>query len=800
MQSYGLNPQILKPTRVVGNAAAIIDNIFSNNYYRSVYSGNIITDFSDHFSQFVSVPNKKIDYKKLNHYKRDYTNFSEASFRDDVSIQRFNNSLNDVNDQFKDFYLRLEGCVERHAPLKKLSTKELKLEQKPWITPDLKKMIRIRNKLFNRKKRQKNNVNINRLYNMFRNRVVRESKKAKKNYYNKYFEENSRDIKKQWDGIRSIINLNKSKISTISEIKKDNQHIHDPKVIAEELNEFFSKIGPKTEKDLSKNPIIKPEKYLGERNQFDFLIAHVSNEEVLDIIKDLEMKSTGPNSIPIKLLKLIPDLILVPLCRIINNSFQTGTFPDPLKISKVIPIHKEGPTDDVNNYRPISLLSIFDKIIEKAMHKRLYSFLEQHNILYKNQFGFRKNNSTTYALIDLTEQIKESIDNKKYCSGVFIDIRKAFDTVNHDILLKKLEHCGVRGSGLKWFQSYLSNRWQYVEINGVSSTLKKLTCGVPQGSCLGPLLFLIYINDLPNSSKLKFHLFADDTHIYHESSSLKKLETEMNKELKKISTWLIVNRLSLNVKKTNFVVFHPFNKPIKKKITLKFHRKTIKEVKHIKYLGVIVDSSLSWKEHISKILKTISKYCGILYKIRPFVNINILKMLYNSLIYSRLTYGAEVWTLSTKTLLNSIFIMQKKLVRIMTFNNKRDDNFQYPHSDPLFKQLNILKIHDIQKLCLTKFVYKYFDRTVPNNFQNWFKLTSQVHHYNTRTNFNLETMTNTKQLYIPFRRTSRYGFNQIRVQASKLWNDLPDDIKQKGTLHQFCCVLKKSLINNYSPV
>ena len=633
---------------------------------------------------------------------------------------------------------------------------------------------------------------------MFRNRVARECKKAKKNYYNKYFEENSRDIKKQWDGIRSIINSNKNKLSTISEIKKNNQHIHDPKLIAEELNNFFSEIGPNTEKNLPKNPVIQPEKYLGERNQFDFLIAHVSNEEVLDIIKDLESKSTGPNSIPIKLLKMIPDLILVPLCRIINNSFKSGIFPDPLKISKVIPIHKEGPTDDINNYRPISLLSIFDKIIEKAMHKRLYSFLEQHNILYKNQFGFRKNNSTTYALIDLTEQIKNSLDSKKHCSGVFIDIRKAFDTVNHSILLSKLKHYGIRGSGLKWFKSYLENRWQYVEINGMSSTLKKLTSGVPQGSCLGPLLFLIYINDLPNSSKLmKFHLFADDTHIYHESSSLKKLELDMNKELKKINTWLIVNRLSLNVKKTNFVVFHPFNKPIKKRITLKFHRKAIKEVQHIKYLGVILDSTLSWKQHVIKISKSISKFCGILYKIRPFVNINILKMLYNSLIYSRLNYGAEVWTLTTKTLLNSILIIQKKLVRIMTFNNKRDENFKYPQSNPIFKQLSILKIHDIKKLCLTKFVYKYFDRNVPNNFHNWFNLISQVHHYNTRSNFNLESSTNTNKIYVPFRRTSRYGLNQIKVQASKFWNDLPDPIKEKRTLHQFSLELKKFLINNY---
>ena len=244
MHSYGLTPQILQPTRVSGASATIIDNIFSNNYYHSVFSGNIITDFSDHFSQFVSIPNKKINYKKVNHIKRDYSNFSEASFRDDVSIQSFNNNLTDVNDQFKDFYLRLEGCVNRHAPLKKQSAKEIKLEQKPWITQDLRKMIRIRNKLFNRKKRQKYNFNTSRLYNLFRNRVVRECKKAKKEYYNSYFEEHRSDVKKQWDGIRSIINMNKNKLTTISELKIDNKHIHDPKIIAEELNEFFSNIGP----------------------------------------------------------------------------------------------------------------------------------------------------------------------------------------------------------------------------------------------------------------------------------------------------------------------------------------------------------------------------------------------------------------------------------------------------------------------------------------------------------------------------------------------------------------------------
>ena len=230
----------------------------------------------------------------------------------------------------------------------------------------------------------------------------------------------------------------------------------------------------------------------------------------------------------------------------------------------------------MNNFRPISLISVFDKIIEKIIHSRLYNFLELHNILYENQFGLRKDNSTIYALMQITERVKESIDNGKFGCGIFIDLRKAFGTVNHDILLLKLEHYGVRDNMLNWFKSYLSNRKQYVYLNGVSSDIKEISCGVPQGSVLGPLLFLLYINDLPNISKiLDFYLFADDTNIYYESESLDKLEKKVNKELRKL------NRLSLNISKTNFVIFHPFNKPLKHQITLKIQKKVKRTIYNI---------------------------------------------------------------------------------------------------------------------------------------------------------------------------------------------------------------------------
>ena len=443
LTSYGLFPMILLPTRVTKDSATIVDNIFTNNLNNPLTSGNIITDISDNYSQFLLVENQKIDNKNITIYKRDYSTFSENSFRDDVSIQNFNDQLDDVDDQFQDFYLKLQGCVDRHAPLKKLTPREIKLEQKPWISKELIKMIKIKNKLFNRKKRQPNNDNIKILYNIFRNRVNREIIKSKKNYYTILLENNN-NSRKIWEGFKSIINTKNTKRSNITQLKVNERIINNPKEIAESINDFFVNIGPNTENNIPHNPFIQPENFLKNRNIINFKFATTSNEEVLEIITNLENKSPGPHSIPVNLLKIIADLIITPLIKIISNSLTTGVFPDALKISKVIPIHKGNSSEELNNYRPISLLSIFDKIIEKIVHKRLYAFLEQNKILYKNQFGFRKNNSTTFALLQITEKIKETIDNRKYGCGIFIDLRKAFDTVNHKILLKKLEYYGIR--------------------------------------------------------------------------------------------------------------------------------------------------------------------------------------------------------------------------------------------------------------------------------------------------------------------------------------------------------------------
>ena len=229
--------------------------------------------------------------------------------------------------------------------------------------------------------------------------------------------------------------------------------------------------------------------------------------------------------------------------------------PDILKISRITPVDKGGETTDPSNYRPISTLYSFAQIFEKLVYSQVLNYLEKHNILNKFQFGFRKGRSTEYAIVELTDNLKKAIDQNLYTCGVFLDFSKAFDTVNHQILLKKLEAYGIRGTPLNWFNSYLSDRQQYVTLNERKSLKQTMVCGIPQGSSLGPLLFLIYINDISNcSDKVSFRIFADDTNIFASSKSINDLEKLMNEELMKVKKWCDLNKLSINIKKTNYMI------------------------------------------------------------------------------------------------------------------------------------------------------------------------------------------------------------------------------------------------------
>ena len=335
-----------------------------------------------------------------------------------------------------------------------------------------------------------------------------------------------------------------------------------------------------------------------------FFISPTDHLEIEDLILNLKIdKSEGPNGIPTKILHLLKNDISHLLADLFNCSFSTGIFPSILKTGKVIPIHKKLSKQICSNYRPITILSNLDKILEKLMHKRLYTFFEDNNVVYSLQFGFRKNFSTTLALLSLTEEIQQEIDKGKLGCGIFIDFQKAFDTIDHSILLKKLNHYGVRGTSNKWFQSFLTGRKQFVSINGFNSDLLDISCGVPQGSVLGPLLFLIYINDLYSSVKFcKVHHFTDDTNLTYFGDSVEKINKSVNIDLKLLVHWLNANKIALNVSKTELVFFKTNRKKINSDIKIKLNGKKIYPTTSVRYLGVKIDSNLNWKEHWNHVL------------------------------------------------------------------------------------------------------------------------------------------------------------------------------------------------------
>ena len=442
--------------------------------------------------------------------------------------------------------------------------------------------------------------------------------------------------------------------------------------------------------------------FLNADTNYSMYFKPITEQEVKKFCNEIRTSAIGFDGLSPLILKRSIDIISKPLTYLVNLSFKTGVFPEDLKIAKVIAIHKSGDKDDIKNKRPISILNVISKIFEKAIHNRLNTYLEKHQLIVPNQHGFRQNHSTESAIISFTKPIYEALNKHEYAIGVFLDFSKAFDCIDHDILVTKLENLDMRGSFLLLLSDYLANRKQTVYYQGNFSDLKTLRYGVPQGSILGPLMFNIYVNDVRNASNiLHITLYADDKNcgMTHENPYI--LVRNLNLELKLIYEWILCNHLILNFLKNAFILFSRSNfyGPLP---PLLIGGKIISRVHSSKFLGVILDDKLSWECHISNLCSKLSKLCGIMYITRKKLSKAALINIYYCLFYSNLSYCITLWGGATSKNINMLYMVQKRFIRAITFTRK------FERITPIFNSMRILKLCFIYKLFMFVLGFKYY--------------------------------------------------------------------------------------------
>ena len=578
----------------------------------------------------------------------------------------------------------------------------------------------------------------------------------------------------------------KSKNSVNSIIDTHGRKIQDPKIIANSLNEHFSTVGKVMASKFSSNT--------NQKNPLDYVSADIKNllifspttqSEISKLIRKLNIKkSCGYDSISNKILKFSSSVITPFIVKLFNECIKNGIFPDCFKTAQVVPLFKGGEREDRTCYRPISLLPAVGKLLEKVISVRTTKFLQKNNAFSNHQFGFREGFSTEYAILDIYEKLLCNLDKGLSSCAIFLDLAKAFDSVDHGVLLSKLPKYGIRGKSFEFFKSYLTSRTQFVKLGGVSSSLLPIDFGVPQGSILGPLLFIIFINDLQNATNLFIKLFADDTFLCAENSNFDLLEREVNLELEKVYEWLSANKLTLNISKSKYMLVTN-KKDITRNPSISIDGTLLESCEKYKYLGVVIDKNLTWKPQIEHVCKKISKACGAIAKLRHCMSTKLLVEVYHSLIHSYLRYGIMVWGTASDVNLHPLKVLVNRAVRIIT-----SAPFGRVDLDPIYSYLRVLDLEKVYSLETCKYMYKVKKDLIPVVIGKHFRNRSEIlpkHNYNLR---------NRNQApKIETRLTS--SEKSIQLRGEKLWADLPDNLKECSSLVNFKKNMKLSLLESY---
>jgi len=758
-KNSNLNQLIHDYTRINDKTKTIIDLAFVSRPETIIRSGVHSLGLSDHNLIYVVRKCKQIKLPPKITKSRSFKHFNEIDFLETLNSNNWNEVLNisDVNNAWSHWSNMFNSACNKHAPI---IEKRIRGYLPEWVTSEFLQLSKDRDYYYGLAHKTNDPQDWVKA-KALRNKVNNLNKSLKSKFFETEIQNNINDSSKLWKSIKKVIPHKQNKIGNVS---SSDGYTNSDIDAANEFNAHFSSVGPKlaskfdgVQNDNNSNLCINTSE--------NFTFHDISCQFVYEqICKMSNNKSSGIDDICTRLLKIASPVVCKSLAYICNLSLHMSVFPKDWKVAKVTPIHKSGDTGQVDNYRPISVLSIVSKIIERAVHDQLYSYFVAHNILSVCQSGFRKNHSTATTLLDVQDFILSNIDNGYVTAALFLDLKKAFDTVDHSLLIRKLNSTGIKGKELNWFVSYLNDRTQAVKIGNSLSTFRQVQVGVPQGSILGPLLFILYVNDLQMSVNCKIVMYADDTTLLFRSSDPASLQTHLDYNMEQISSWFFKNKLTLNIKKTKFMLFGTPPKLNKfSNVSLMFDNTIIEKVDSFKYLGLVFDSHMSWLNHVDYLKSTIAKRCGVIQRVKCYLPKHILKMLAEAMVMPHFDYCSPVWTNCNQELKTKMQRLQNRLARIILSADIRT-----PIND-MMDLLHWLKLNDRWTNHMLIIIFKCLNGIAPNYLSSKFTFTNSIHNYSTRT----QTSNN---IVVP-RSFSNTGMRTFHTRAAYLWNSLPRDVR-----------------------
>lgn len=771
------------PTRISATSKSCLDHIFVKSRHIEVFKSAVFDlNLTDHCLLGLVMVNKNCNsiIKKGNDIKLqtkvvlDYELINEKLSKVDWTELFLLHDVNSCYDQFHNILSSIVNSSSRQIEIR------CKLDKakcvSPWITSSILKKIERRRKLFKISKRRPYDNAFGTFFKNFCSNLQKEIDTTKNNYYSNKILECKGDTAQQWKIINNLTGSAKQKVLNTVELE-DGTVITEPNVAANEINKYLVSVNSSADLNLINTQ--------NTRNQTHILNSlffyQVTEYELQTIVNSLKnKKSCGFDKFNVVLIKEVSKNIVPILTYIINLSLATGTFPDKLKTSIVVPIPKKEKSTNITNLRPISLLSVFSKIIEKCVKVRLLNYINKLAIISTKQFGFTKGKSTEDALLNVSDSILTNLNLNNKVTGLYLDFKKAFDFVHHEILLEKLSALGVRGVALDWFRSYLTGRSQRVRVGDSLSPPLPIASGVPQGAVLSANLFLIFINDLLTENLHgTINAFADDVALFYFQNNSDLILRNINEDLKMIRKWCSRNKMEINVSKTKYINFDLKGFDLPNRIF--YHEEhcgldcnscqVIERVDNFKYLGLVMDEKMKWEAHINSIHKKIKFSIRQFYFLKNFCDQKLLRCLYFALVQSKIQYGLTCWGNTFKYLINKIRISQNHIMRIVLQKRKIESSF------PLFFQLKILPV---QHLFTYKVLRLFYIRSGNQGTTNLYYRTRSL------TNNKFRVPKVNKSIY-------RQSFSYI---APKLFNQIPPKIKEHNNIKKFSRVLYSWLLDN----